>query len=348
MTDFLRPGATGLSGAEPELGDAERVFRGLTPEVRSVTRYLLARTDRPVETPSAGLPESASLEVALAAQSAVREAIVEAGECGLPAPRRRALHGRLDRAFAKVIAELMERARRRARRVVRDVSHDLRSPLNSILLLADALASGRSGTLDEVQRRQVDVLYTATLSLVAWLTDLIDAASLEETDVVVILDEPFSVEAVLSQVDQLLRALADHGGVELLFRLETVGERRGDRRILSRVLLNLVANAIQATPRDGRVDVSATETRAGWLTVTVADSGTDADVEAIRRRIAERPLLTHRDDDRGWTHGLGLSICARLVAAAEGQLSVEGGGGERCRFTLDLPFPRAAPDGSSP
>ncbi len=326
----------------PDLGDADRILRGLAPDVQPLALYLLARTDRPAVTPSAGVPESGALDVALAAQAAVREAIVEAGERGIPAPRLRVLHGRLDRSFAKVVDEFMERAQERARRVVRDVSHDLRSPLNSILFLADALASEHSGPLDDVQRRQVGVLYTASVSLVSWLDDLIDAAGIDHADGVPVLDEPFSVEAVLDQVDHLLGALAAHTGIELAFRLETAGPRRGDRRILSRVLVNLVSNAIHATPHGGRVEVCALETRAGWLTVRVVDSGTGADVEVIRRSLTdEAPLLTRGGGDRGWTHGLGLSICARLVAAVEGDLTVEGGGRGGCRFTIDLPFDHA-------
>lgn len=341
MTEFVHGGIAGRDDAAPDLGDADRVLRGLAPEVRSVAHYLLVRTDRPVDTPSTELPRAASLDVALAAETAVRDAILEATDAGLPASRARTLHGRLDRAFASIASELVGRARTGAQALVRDVSHDLRSPINSILFLADSLASERSGQLNEVQRRQVGVLYTASLSLVAWLTDLIDAVGLVETETIPVRLEKFSAEAVLTQIDQLLQGLAAHSGVELAFRLETMGPRRGDRRILSRILVNLVSNAIQATPNGGRVAVSASERRAGWLTVTVEDTGTEADIEQLRRRLSEAPLITPGSADRGWTHGLGLSICARLVDAVEGELRVDEGDASGCRFTLNVPFDRA-------
>jgi len=337
----------------PGLGEARWILRGLSPDVQPVARYLLVRTDRRAETSAdLDLPRVTSLDVLAAGVHAIREAISEAGERGLGAPRQRVLHGRLDRAFAVLVGRLLERAQRGSHILLRDLAHDLRSPLNSVVFLADALASEHSGVLSEVQRRQVSVLYTASMSLVGWLNDLIDGSDPEGLDAVRVLDEPFSVEAVLTQVDQLLGGLAAHSGIELAFRLETLGPRVGDRRILARILVNLVSNAISATPRGGRVIVRAQELRAEWLTLTVEDGGREADIERIRTHLnaAGSPLPRRRE--RGWTHGLGLSICALLVGAAGGRVDVQGGEGRPCRFTVELPFGRegvgsAANDGAS-
>ena len=73
------------------------------------------------------------------------------------------------------------------------------------------------------------------------------------------------------------------------------------------------------------------------LCVEVMDDGVGTDLELIRRR------LTHPDENpgetRGWTHGLGLSISSRLVAAAGGSVDVRSQPGEGTVFTVVLPFP---------
>lgn len=328
--------------AMPGEWDAARALRGLPPEVQPVARYLythlLGEADDGEPRP---VPEVESMNVVVAAVRAVRDGILEAAERGAAPSRVRFLHARLDLAFMALVRDLMERRSEDARGLLRDVSHDLRSPLNSVLFLADALASGHSGPLNEVQRRQVGVLYTAAVSLVGLLNDLIDVSRLGEGTAIPVVSEPFSVEGVLRQIDQLVGPLAAHGEVGLAFRLETLGPRIGDRRILTRVLINLVSNAVQAARPGDRVDLRAFENADGALRVTVCDTGPGADVGQLRASLAGGGSLPSPGSrDRGWTHGLGLAICSRLVRAASGEITVESAPGHGCRFTIDLPYPR--------
>lgn len=320
--------------------DADRVLHGLPVEVQPVARWLDDRLRA-----EAGLggavepPEVGSLDIAAAAVRAVREAIVESADRGAPTHRTQAMHVRLDRDFALLALSVLERQTAESRSLLREVSHDLRSPLNSILFLADALATEHSGTLSDVQRRQMGVLYGAAVSLVGLVNDLIDVTRLGDAASIDVASDPFSVEAVLQELDQLVGPLAMHREVDLGFRLETLGPRRGDRRILTRVLINLVSNAVQATGPGHRVEVRALE-HDGTLRVTVTDSGSGADIGELRARLHEAPLPTQGARSHGWTHGLGLAICSRLVAAARGVVSVEAPPEGGCRFTVDLPFPR--------
>ena len=326
----------GESGGSSGPWDTERVLHGLPVDVRRVAVWLEARL-RHDPAAAREAPDAGSIEVAGAAVRALRDAVEAAG---LDDDRRRALHAQLDRDFALLAAAQLDRRTSDSRALLRDVSHDLRSPLNSILFLADALATEHSGALNEVQRRQVGVLYSAAVSLVGLVNDLIDVTRLGDAATIEVVAEPFSVEAVLQQVDQLVGPLAAHAEVELAFRLETLGPRRGDRRVLTRILINLVSNAVQALDAGQRVEVRAFD-RSSALAVTVVDTGGQADIEQLRARLAHAPLPTSADRGRGWTHGLGLAICGRLVEAAGGTLGVDRPSDGGCRFTLELPFPRA-------
>src|SRR5216110_2571096 len=55
-----------------------------------------------------------------------------------------------------------------------DVAHDLRSPLTSILVLAETLQRGQSGAVNDVQRRQLGLIYTAALGLSSVASDIIE------------------------------------------------------------------------------------------------------------------------------------------------------------------------------
>lgn len=348
QTRTRRTGGRSPAGRAPRAGKEawlhlDRLLHGLPPHIRPLVERLHERlrleadadADEPLIDPT---PDAGSIA---AAARVIREAIHDTAERGAPPSNVRLLHGHLDREVALLTQALLERRSRESRRLLRDVSHDIRSPLNSILFLADALISEHGGELNDIQRRQLGVLYTAAVSLVGLVNDVIDAARMGDGSEIRVSHDSFSVEGVLKDVESLVSPLAHHREVTLGFRLETLGPRYGDRRLLTRVLLNLVTNAAQAADAGGRVDVRATETEEGWLRVEVRDDGPGGDPVELNRMLesegAEAGFGALR---RGWTNGLGLSICARLVRVAGGDLRVDTAPGDGCRFTVDLPFTR--------
>src|SRR5581483_7575878 len=94
------------------------------------------------------------------------------------------------------------------------VAHDLRSPLTSILFLADTLERGQSGPVTEVQRRQLALIYGAALGLCAATSDIVELArggnGLVEQEPV-----PFAVSAVLDSVRDIVRPIAAEKGLEV-------------------------------------------------------------------------------------------------------------------------------------
>lgn len=287
----------------------------------------------------AGVERAPPLEVAWDVIERLREAILRAAGNGASPGQVRILHGRLDREARALTLREVGRCFSDSRTLLRDVSHDLRSPLNSVLFLADTLMSEHSGQLNEVQRRQVGVLYTAAVTLVGLVNDLIDASRLGEGLEIAVARAAFTVDAVLSDLKSLLGPLAAHRGATLRFHVETVGPRTGDRQLLSRVLINLVTNAIQAAGDEGHVEVHVTGPREGWLRVEVRDDGEGEDPEELGRLLSEDADPYGAGRTRGWTHGLGLAISSRLVRAAGGTITVDSRAGVGTRFSVDLPFP---------
>jgi len=109
---------------------------------------------------------------------------------------------------------------------------------------------------------------------------------------------------------------------------------------LQQVLLNLVLNAVQAVADGGRVAVRARAAEAGGpgVRVEIEDDGPGVP-EAIRERIFD-PFFTTRQDGTG----LGLAVCARVVASHGGDLVVGRGALGGASFALQLP---AAPAGAT-
>ncbi len=248
------------------------------------------------------------------------------------------LHSRLDSAALDLAQAAVSQVVHSNRRAIEDISHDIRSPLNSILLLADSLLHGHGGTLSPAQHRQASVLLTAAVSLVRLVNDVMDASRLSSGRQIAVEQTPFPVNDLLAEARRLVSPLALHRSVDLVFDSST-GRRLGDRQLLCRVLINLASNAVEAAGEGGTVEVRLDESKPDRLRAHVIDSGEDPDLILLQQLLAEDDEFYPRYR-QGWVRGLGLAISGRLVRSADGDLSVERLEDGRTRFTVELPFGR--------
>src|ERR1700752_590404 len=112
-----------------------------------------------------------------------------------------------------------------------DVAHDLRSPLTSILVLAETLQRGQSGAVNEVQRRQIGLIYTAALGLSSVASDIIEFTQGDQ----LVESEPtaFSVTAMLEAVRDIVRPIAEEKHLTVRLLAPTHDQRIGHPVALS-------------------------------------------------------------------------------------------------------------------
>ncbi len=225
-----------------------------------------------------------------------------------------------------------------------DIAHDLRSPLTSILFLAETLQRGQSGPVNDVQRRQLALIYGAALGLSSVASDMIELArggdELVEKEPV-----PFSVTLSLESVHDIVRPIAEEKGLVVRL-LPPVGDHRlGHPVALSRVLLNLTTNALKFTDT-GYVEIAAQVLGPSQVEFVVRDSGkgiTPAVVESLYQPL--RPAVGRPGYAFSPT-GLGLTMCRKLLTAMGSELNVETRPGWGTRFYFALSLPRCPEPGS--
>ena len=220
-----------------------------------------------------------------------------------------------------------------------EVAHDVRSPLTSILFLVEALRAGHSGRVNERQRRQLSLIYTATFALNNLVDDLTELA--QGGGLSLLEREPirFSLRRVCDTVCDLVLPIVEARGVALGVDHRAADSRIGHPAALTRVLLNLVSNALRVTTR-GSVTIATGERGGDEVGISVTDTGPGISAEAMVSLF--QPLESRGPERRGIsTSGLGLAISRRIVREMGGTIDVESTVGVGPRFHFTLPLPRA-------
>jgi len=223
--------------------------------------------------------------------------------------------------------------------LVVEVAHDLRSPLTSILFLAETLQRARSGPVNPVQERQLGLIYSAAFGLSSVASDVIELA--RGGDRLVDLDPiPFSVADILESVRDIVQPIAEEKNLTVRLSPPDADFRVGHPVALSRVLLNLTTNALKFTA-EGFVEVIARQTSVPRaVEFSVRDSGRGIPPQSMAT-LFEPFRRRQKPGEYAFSgSGLGLSICRKLVEAMGSTLDVETsqGVGTRFHFVLDLPL----------
>jgi signal transduction histidine kinase len=222
--------------------------------------------------------------------------------------------------------------------LVVEVAHDLRSPLTSILFLAETLQRGRSGPINAVQERQLGLIYSAAFGLSSLASDVIELA--RGGDRLVDLDPlPFSISDIFESVRDIVQPIAEEKGLAVKLRTPEHDFRIGHPVALSRVLLNLTTNALKFTS-EGMVEVSGVEVDGARVEFSVRDTGRGIPPHAMLTLFEPFRRRQKQGEYAFSGAGLGLSICRKLVEAMHSTLQVETApdSGTRFFFELDLPL----------
>ncbi len=217
-----------------------------------------------------------------------------------------------------------------------EMAHDIRSPLSSILFLVDAIRRSQSGSVNAVQERQLGLIYGAALGLSTLASDVIDAVRGDR-----LVDGPpvpFSVAEVMFGVRAIVRPIGEEKQLQIEMTMPQQDGRIGYPSAVSRVLLNLVTNAVRYTDK-GKVSIGCTEHGPDTLEFWVEDTG---------RGIPPGVLDTLFDGFRPWAAGmrfsnagLGLAICRNLLTAMKSKLDVQTALEKGTRFSFRLKLPLA-------
>ncbi|MGK2879998.1 MAG: sensor histidine kinase [Mycobacterium sp.] len=223
------------------------------------------------------------------------------------------------------------------RELVSWVSHDLRTPLAGLRAMAEALEDGMAA--DPARFHQQ--IRTEVDRMAAMVDDLFELSRIH-AGVLTLNPTTLTLEDLVSEAiagaDPVARARSVRIGGDVDPGLEVTADPAG----LSRVLSNLLMNAIRHTPADGVVEVTG-RSDGDSIELSIRDGCGGLSEEQMLRvfdvgwqgdRARERS-----EDDLAQGAGLGLAIVKGIVEAHRGRVSVENvAEAAGCRFSVRLPL----------
>lgn len=216
------------------------------------------------------------------------------------------------------------------------VAHELNNPINNITLTADALREDHADSLDADGRELIDDIAAQADRAADIVRNLLDFSRTERPALA-----PLSPLEVAATSASLVKNQMQTAG--LAFTLDVpseLGPIRGDLRSLQQVLVNILQNAAQATPRGGKVRLRVRADEDGLTCFTVDDSGPGVPPEA-REHIFE-PFYTTKAVGMGT--GLGLAVAYSMTKRHGGHIDVDASDLGGASFRVCLPgAPRPAP-----
>jgi two-component system, sensor histidine kinase and response regulator len=254
---------------------------------------------------------------------------------------RVAVHLQLRRQQRELEAML---ARQRELEAMRDtmvhmIVHDLRAPLTAVFNYLDLVREQEAGFISVESMQNLDLAMKASRWMVQMVNVLLDASKIEAGQMTLRLVECDIGDLLVDAIDAI-RSLDDEKNV-IFGHVHLRGVV--DRDTISRVVQNLVSNAVKLTPPGGDVRVTLAA-QANRIRVEVSDHGPGIAAQHHPKIFEKFGQLDTNVRQSVPSSGLGLYFCKLAVEAHGGRIGVDSEVGKGSVFWFELPIsgPRAS------
>jgi signal transduction histidine kinase len=239
-------------------------------------------------------------------------------------------HAELEKQYVAAVE-----ARRLKDEFLSNMSHELRTPLTAVLGYAYLLQEGLNGPLTDAQRGTLIHLTASSERLLALVEDLLELTTLKRGEFRIALDE-FDPREVLNDAIGSARSKPEGIALTVAAPEGEMPPMRSDRKKVTKILGNLLANAFKFTPH-GEVRAEI-ELRPGRVRFVVSDTGIGIPAESQQLVFEE-----FRQADGSFTRehggsGLGLALSRQLARLLGGDVHLHSAPEQGSSFTVDLPL----------
>ena len=237
-------------------------------------------------------------------------------------------------------AEISRRSDALKSALLDSVSHDLRTPLASIRAAAGTLMDADIEWPPEQRREIAGSIDREAEWLNRLVTNLLDMSRVEAGE----LRPTFVVLALADAVEEAVhrRDVASGAGIAQVDVPEDLPPVVVDEVFLGQVLANILDNAVKYAGTDAPVRISAAETDAHKVRLTIEDGGMGVPPESLPRLFEKFYRVPRKGEGSRRGTGIGLAVVRGLVEAMGGRVAARPS--ELGGLAVDVDLPIAAPD----
>lgn len=233
--------------------------------------------------------------------------------------------------------------RKRHEELMHFIIHDLRSPLTNVLTGLQTLRQMRENRMSESEQEMLDMALISSNRMLTLINSLLDLPRLENRKMPVQTRE-VSVDELVNNSLAVVALWAAQNRVKIVYEADPqVNTVIADPDITTRVLVNLLSNALKYTPPDSTITIRTRASEAGVVTFSVTDQGPGIPPEWVEKVFDKYAQVEARKE--GASTGLGLTFCQLAVEAQKGRIWIESelGKGTTVLFTLPAGQAKKAP-----
>ncbi|GMM93888.1 PAS-domain containing protein [Qipengyuania sp. MTN3-11] len=219
-------------------------------------------------------------------------------------------------------------------RFLANMSYEFRTPLTSIGGFAELLTSGVAGELPAQAREYAEAIAVSVGKLTEQVENVLDLSQ-SEAGLMPLNRIKLDLLPFLTQIVRKREQSIVDAGLTLDLRGDPGRKIAADPQQLRRAVAHLLDNAIAATPREGRIQITIKRKQEG-VAIIVADNGRGMSQHELARALEGiRPTVDGKGIER--RQGLGIPLARRLVEAHGGTLEIHTRKGAGTTATIQLP-----------
>jgi len=236
------------------------------------------------------------------------------------------------------LAQALEAARSAAAtksQFLASMSHELRTPLNAIIGFSELLYDGKLGELSGDHRECLQDILISARHLLRLISDVLDLSKVEAGRME-FFPEACHIEALVAEVRDVIRPLAEKKRIELLTDIPLAIPAVIDASRFKQVLYNYLSNAVKFTPDGGWITIRVIPDESQFR-LEVEDTGIGINGGDLPKLFQEFQQLPN-SRNAGQGTGLGLALTRRIVEAQGGVIGVRSTPGVGSVFSAILPL----------
>lgn len=239
----------------------------------------------------------------------------------------------------QLLIEKLNKADASKNRFLGMAAHDLRNPLASIRAFSGFLREGVVGTLVPEQLELVDLIHSASQSMLNQVNELLDVATIQSGELKLRLEKR-SLSDLLTKAVRFINVEAEKKKT----RVELIEQAASPTLLIDvtkmrQVADNLLSNAVKYSPPGATITAFVhVEPEQHTCGFTVRDQGPGIPDGERDKLFKDFSRLSARPTAGEMSTGLGLAICQKIVAAHHGTIRAENRPSGGCDFTVSLPL----------